>query len=146
MGRAGAGGTVDAEAVAGGEGTVVEENEMKIAITVNGDGLDAPVDPRFGRARKFLVVDSETLACQAVDNSQNLEAPQGAGIQAAKTIADLGAEVLLTGHCGPNAFKALQAAGIAVHVGATGTARQALEAFGKGVLKAATAADKEGHW
>jgi predicted Fe-Mo cluster-binding NifX family protein len=119
---------------------------MKIAITSTGRTLDAEVDGRFGRAQIFLIVDTETSGVKAVDNQQNLDAPQGAGIQAAKTIVDKGAEVLITGHCGPNAFKALQVAGVKVVVDAQGTVGQMVERFKRGELEFAQNSDVPGHW
>jgi predicted Fe-Mo cluster-binding NifX family protein len=83
---------------------------MKIIVTSEGPSLDSSVDPRFGRAKHFVLVDTETDAFSAHDNAQNLSAPQGAGIQAAQTVARLGAEAVLTGHVGPKAFTTLQAA------------------------------------
>ncbi len=73
---------------------------MKIAVTSTGPDLDSPVDPRFGRAAYILIVDSATLEFEVLDNSVNLNAFKGAGIQAATMISDKGAEVLLTGFCG----------------------------------------------
>lgn len=119
---------------------------MKIAITSGGETLDSKVDPRFGRAAKFILLDTETGTFQAVDNTQNLNAAQGAGIQAAATVSRLGAEVVVTGHCGPKAFRTLQAAGIKVAAGAQGTVAEAVEAFKAGRLKSADSADVEGHW
>jgi predicted Fe-Mo cluster-binding NifX family protein len=119
---------------------------MKIAITSTGQTLESEVDQRFGRAKLFLIVDAETSEAKAVDNQQNLGAPQGAGIQAAKTIIDQGAEVLITGHCGPNAFKALQAAGVKVVVDAQGAVGQMVEKFKKGELEFAQSSDVPGHW
>lgn len=119
---------------------------MKIAVTASGASLDAPLDPRFGRAAHFIVVDGRTGAFTVHDNTQNLNAAQGAGIQAAEAVSRLGAEVVITGHCGPKAFRALQAAGIQVVTGATGTVREVVERFQKGELKPATGADVEGHW
>ncbi len=119
---------------------------MKIAVTASGASLDAPLDPRFGRAARFILVDSATGAFTVHDNTQNLNAAQGAGIQAAETVSQLGAEVVITGHCGPKAFRALQAAGIQVVTGAAGTVREAVERFQKGELKPATDANVEGHW
>lgn len=119
---------------------------MKIAVTASGNTLDSPVDPRFGRAAFFTVVDADTGAFEVHDNAQNLNAAQGAGIQAAETVSRLGAEVVITGHCGPKAFRALRAANIQIVVGANGTVREAVERFKKGELKAAGTPDVEGHW
>jgi len=119
---------------------------MKIAITSTGPDLSAEMDQRFGRAQLFLIVDTETGEFTAVDNRQNLDAPQGAGIQAARTIVDQGAEVLITGHCGPNAFKTLQAAGVKVVIGARGVNAEVLEQFKNGELPYTENSDVEGHW
>ncbi|NLI80965.1 MAG: dinitrogenase iron-molybdenum cofactor biosynthesis protein [Deltaproteobacteria bacterium] len=119
---------------------------MKIAVSVSGGDLDAQVDPRFGRASGFLLIDPETMDYEVVENKQNVNAPQGAGIQAAATIARAGASVLLTGHCGPKAFQTLQAAGVKVIVGVEGSVRDALEAFRVGRLQTAGGPDVEGHW
>lgn len=120
---------------------------MKIAITTSGFNMDAPVDIRFGRARGFVAVDMDTGDFQYLDNSEAGGAGQGAGIQAAKLMAGHGVQVVLTGHCGPNAFRALQAAGIRVCTGLTGgSIREAIEQFKGGALQEATAADVQGHW
>ncbi|MFC1509247.1 NifB/NifX family molybdenum-iron cluster-binding protein [Candidatus Omnitrophota bacterium] len=108
--------------------------------------MSSLVDPRFGRAKYFIVVDSDTGKFTAHDNSQNLNAPQGAGIQAAKNVMDFGAEAILSGNVGPKAFAALQAAGIAVFTGATGTVQETLEAFNAGMLSRTGKATVEGHW
>lgn len=119
---------------------------MKIVVTSQAGTLDSPVDPRFGRARFFVLVDTESGEHAAHDNAQNLNAPQGAGIQAAQAVARLGAEAVLTGHVGPKAFATLQAAGISVCTGAAGTVREAVEQFRAGRLKTAQKADVQGHW
>lgn len=119
---------------------------MRIIVTAQGKDLDSPVDPRFGRAKHFLLVDTEAGGVIAQDNSQNLNAPQGAGIQAAQAVARLGAEAVLTGHVGPKAFAVLRTANIAVYTGAAGTVREAVEAFKAGRFQAAQNADVEGHW
>lgn len=119
---------------------------MRIAVTSRGDGLSSEVDPRFGRAAKFVVVDTETDAVEVVDNTQNVNAAQGAGIQAGQNVAGLKVDVVLTGHCGPNAFRTLGAAGIKVVTGASGTVAQAVEDFKAGKLEAAGDADVDGHW
>ena len=119
---------------------------MKIIITSEGPGLTSRVDPRFGRAKHFVLFDTETGEASSHDNAQNLNAPQGAGIQAAQTVAQLGAEAVLTGHVGPKAFTTLHAANVAVYTGATGTVNETIEQYKKGQLQLATKANVEGHW
>ena len=119
---------------------------MKIAVTSQGTDLTSEVDPRFGRAAYIIIVDSEDFTFEVVDNSENVNALKGAGIQAAKTASEKGAEVLLTGFCGPNAFKALNAAGIKVANDAAGTVKDAVDAYLEGKLPLADAANVEGHW
>lgn len=119
---------------------------MKLAITTSGETLDATLNPQFGRAPKFLIHDTESGDTAVIDNHQNLNAAQGAGIQAAETIARAGAQALITGHCGPKAFRVLSAAGIAVYHCPAQTVAAALQAFEQGKLQAAESADVEGHW
>ncbi|MBW1676420.1 MAG: NifB/NifX family molybdenum-iron cluster-binding protein [Deltaproteobacteria bacterium] len=99
---------------------------MKIAVTSAGNELISDVDPRFGRAKYFIIVDPKTLEYDVVENKQNLNLPQGAGIQAAKTVVDQKADVLISGNCGPNALEVLNAAGIKV---VTGTNRRVIDAI-----------------
>lgn len=119
---------------------------MKIAVTSKGTQLSSEVDPRFGRAAYILIVDTENMAVEAVDNRENVNAFKGAGIQAATMIADRGAEVLLTGYCGPNAFRTLEAAGIKVGSDAKGTVAEVVEALINGEIKYTETANAEGHW
>ncbi len=119
---------------------------MKVAVTSQGPYLDSPMDPRFGRARYLVVVETDTGAFSAVDNSPASDAVQGAGIQAGKRVAELGVEALITGHVGPKAFSTLEAAKIKVYTGAAGSVAQAIEQFKKGKLPQAAAADVDGHW
>ncbi len=119
---------------------------MKIAFSTSGDGLDAQVDSRFGRAPKFLIYDTETKEYTVIDNTQNLNAAQGAGIQAAQNVARSGAQAVVTGHCGPKAFAVLQNAGIKVYPIGSGTIKEALNLFEQGKLEAASSPDVDGHW
>lgn len=119
---------------------------MKIAVTATGKTLDASLDPRFGRAAYFILYDQGSQTFEAMDNSLNLNAVQGAGIQAAEKIVNLGAEILITGHCGPKAFRVLAAAGIAVYNTEAGTVAEALEELKAGKLTQAASADVAGHW
>ena len=119
---------------------------MKVAVTSKGKDLDAPVDPRFGRAAYILIVDMDDDSVEVVDNSDNVNAFKGAGIQAAAMIGDKGASVLLTGYCGPNAFKTLSAAGVRVASDVSGSVRDALALFKEDKVSYAEDANVEGHW
>ncbi|MDD4061927.1 MAG: NifB/NifX family molybdenum-iron cluster-binding protein [Kiritimatiellae bacterium] len=119
---------------------------MKIAITSQGQELSSPVDPRFGRAKYFLVVDTETGEFSVADNTQNFNAPQGAGIQSGRNVVNLSVEAVISGHLGPKAFATLQAGGVKMYTGATGAVSDAIEQFKAGKLQQITSADVEGHW
>ncbi len=119
---------------------------MKVAITSSGKDLTADIDPRFGRAKNFIIIDSETMEYSVVENTQNLNLPQGAGIQAAKTIVDNNVKVLITGNCGPKAFNILDKIGIKKIIGAKGRIADALQQFKNNELKPADSANVDGHW
>jgi predicted Fe-Mo cluster-binding NifX family protein len=108
--------------------------------------LDSEVDPRFGRAPYIIVVDTEIMDFEALDNSINVNAFKGAGIQAATMVCEKGAKVLMTGYCGPKAFSTLQAGGVKVVSDVTGTIRDAIAAFKAGKVAYSTEANKDGHW
>jgi len=119
---------------------------MKIAFSTSGSDVKAPLDSRFGRAPKFLIYDLETQSFEIIDNQQNFNAAQGAGIQSAETVARSGAQALVSGHCGPKAFRVLAAAGIKIYNSDAATVAEALELFKAGKLQEAGGADVQGHW
>ncbi len=119
---------------------------MKLVITTTGQSLDAPMDRRFGRAGGFLVYDLDTETFTVIDNDQNLQAAQGAGIQAAQTVVTSGAQAVITGHCGPKAYRLLCTANVTVYNCEAATVSQALEQYQSGELVPAQSADVEGHW
>ncbi len=134
--------------VEAGAATINKKGElhMKIAVTSKGMDLDSQVDPRFGRAAYILLVDSETYEYDTLDNHENVNSFKGAGIKAATMISDKGADVLLTGFCGPNAMKTLNTADIKVVVEVGGSIRTALEAFNMGEFTPTGTPNAEGHW
>jgi predicted Fe-Mo cluster-binding NifX family protein len=119
---------------------------MKLAVTSTGIDMDAQVDPRFGRAAYILIVDSETLDFEVFDNKENVNALKGAGIQAAKMVSEKNADILLTGFCGPNAFKVLKAANIGVASNTEGSVRDAVTAYLSGKLSLSDKANVNGQW
>lgn len=119
---------------------------MKLAISSKGKSLDSEIDPRFGRAAFFVLIDPETMDFEIIENKQNLQLPQGAGIQTAQTVVERGATIVLTGNCGPKAFQVLQATGIKVAVGISGTIKDAVIRFKQGKMNYVQAPNVEGHW
>jgi predicted Fe-Mo cluster-binding NifX family protein len=107
---------------------------MKIGITSTGEDLNAQIDPRFGRCRYFLIVDTNTMSFKIISNESAMTSG-GAGIQAAQTVAKAGAKVVITGNMGPNAFQTLSVAGVMVFTGVKGPIRDAVEKYKKGELK-----------
>ena len=107
---------------------------MKICVTAEGDNLDSTVDPRFGRCQYFIVVDSDTLEFEAIQNP-NRGTMGGAGIQSAQLIAGKEAKAVLSGNIGPNAFQTLQAAGVEIITGVSGKVKEAIEQYKQGKLK-----------
>jgi len=119
---------------------------MRVVVTAIGESVDSEVDPRFGRAAAFVLVDTETGETTSTDNSAGVQAAQGAGVQAAETVSRLGAECVITGHCGPKAFRTLNAAGIQIFTGASGTVAEAIAMLKAGELQQAAGPDVGGHW
>jgi predicted Fe-Mo cluster-binding NifX family protein len=110
---------------------------VKLALTTSGTTLEAPLDPRFGRAPRFLVLETDTGAFEIVDNQAGVDDAHGAGVQAAETLARLGVRGVVTGHCGPKALAVLARAGIATYNTDARTVAEAIAAYRSGALAAA---------
>jgi predicted Fe-Mo cluster-binding NifX family protein len=119
---------------------------VKVAFTTSGNDLAAPLDSRFGRAPRFLIYDLNHETFEVIDNKQNLNAAQGAGIQSAEAAVRWGAGAVVTGHCGPKAFRVLTAAGVKIYNTDAPTVAAALDHYRLGKLVEARSADTEGHW
>jgi predicted Fe-Mo cluster-binding NifX family protein len=119
---------------------------MKIAISVNSSDLEDKMDMRFGRAKKFMVYDTESKTNELIDNTQNLNAAQGAGIQSAQNVINAGVEAIITGHTGPKAYKLLSESGVKIYHSEEKCVKDIIADFTNGILKEADSADVEGHW
>ncbi len=120
---------------------------MKIAISTSGASIDAPYDPRFGRAAQFCIIDEKSEDWEAIPNPA-INASGGAGVQAAQFIAGKGANIVISGAFGPNAFDTLDAAGIKMYrapVGENLTVSDLLKAFKEQQLEQAQAPSHGGH-
>ncbi|MCP4634569.1 MAG: dinitrogenase iron-molybdenum cofactor biosynthesis protein [candidate division Zixibacteria bacterium] len=119
---------------------------MLIAVTAKSSDPESEVDPRFGRAAYFHLIDTETGKLNIIENSQNVNSMQGAGIQSAEILAEKKTNILITGHCGPKAFQVLNAAGIKIIVGVDGKIKNAVDRFKNNELKYAESPDVDPHW
>lgn len=117
---------------------------MKVAVTSVGPSLDAPLDPRFGRCSTFVLIETDDMTFEVIENRHTARAG-GAGIQAAQLMAQKNVKAVLTGNCGPNAHETLNAAGIDVFVGCSGTISSVVAQFQSGTLRCAAAANVAEH-
>jgi len=109
---------------------------VKICITSEGKTLDSKVDPRFGRCQNFIFFDTESGSFEAQENA-NSQFQGGAGIQSGQLMASKGIKAVLTGNVGPNAFQTLNAGGIDIYTGVSGSIKEAIEVYKSGKLKKA---------
>ena len=117
---------------------------MKLCISSTGNDLSSKIDPRFGRCQNFLFVDIETLEVEAVPNPA-ATAGGGAGTKAAQLVSEKKAEAVLTGNVGPNAYTALEAAGIKIYTGMSGICQDALDVFKQGKVSSVSGPTVESH-
>lgn len=105
---------------------------MRICVTAQDRTLESDVDARFGRCAYFIIVETDSMAFETIDNAHGQSAG-GAGIQSGQLMAEKKVGVVLTGNAGPNAFQTLKAAGIEVVTNVSGTVREAIENYKKGL-------------
>ncbi|OQA47150.1 MAG: Dinitrogenase iron-molybdenum cofactor [Chloroflexi bacterium ADurb.Bin325] len=118
---------------------------MKLIITATAPGLEAPVDPRFGRGAYFVVVDTDTMQWQAHKN-EAVNAAGGAGTQAAQFVAQQAAGAVISGDFGPNAYIALAAGEVKMYLlGASQTVSEAVANYVGGKLQEVRAPTGAGH-
>ena len=118
---------------------------MKICVTSQGDTLQSQVDPRFGRCAYFIMVDTETMEFEAINNAQ-VQAGGGAGVQSGQLMAEKDVKAVLTGNVGPNAYQTLNAGGIEIITGVSGTIQEAVEKYKNGDFKPTGGANVESHF
>jgi len=118
---------------------------MKVAVSSSGKDLDSQIDSRFGRCAYFLIIETDDMSFDVFDN-ENIAMGGGAGIQSAQFVASKGARSVITGNCGPNAVRTLSAAGVELHVGQSGTVKEAIGRYKNGELMPTTEANVADHY
>jgi len=118
---------------------------MKICVTSTGETFDSDMDPRFGRCKYFLIIETDSMNINSIPND-SMMASGGAGIQAAQMVAKTGATTVITGNIGPNAFQTLKAAGINVITGVNGSIKDVVDMFSNGELKGIDAPSVGSHF
>jgi predicted Fe-Mo cluster-binding NifX family protein len=119
---------------------------MKVAVTSQGPDPRSAIDPHFGRAQYFLVVDTNTGSFVVRANTGPRRTRHAAGIQSAGTLLSMGAEAVISGHIGPKAFATLEAANVKVYQATTNTVNDAIERLKAAELRPLLKADVSEHW
>lgn len=106
---------------------------MLVAVSSTGAALESPMDQRFGRTAFFVVIDTDTMEYEAMENAGN-RSESGAGIAAAQSVAEKGVTAVITGNIGPNAMEVLHAAKIGISRGQPASVRENVLRFKRGEL------------
>jgi predicted Fe-Mo cluster-binding NifX family protein len=123
----------------------IGDDKMKICVSASSNNLDANVDSRFGRCPYFIIVDSDTMEYEVIEN-KSTNAAHGAGIQAAQTVANMDVKVIITGNVGPNAFNVLSASGIKIVTGVSSSVKESVEKYKNGELEEVNNPTVGGHF
>jgi predicted Fe-Mo cluster-binding NifX family protein len=106
---------------------------MIIAMTAREPEFQTELEPRFGRAPYFILVETGSGEWRAVKNS-GANAPGGAGPRAAQILSEEGVKALICGRVGPKASGALKAANIEMYQSDSRTLPEVLDAYKGGSL------------
>lgn len=104
---------------------------MRVAVPSSGRTLESPVDPRFGRSPYYIIIETDTMEYDVLNNTR-MSAP--GGVDAAQIVAAENIDVVLAGAIGPNSSKLLSQAGIKIFKGVRGSVREALYFSRRGVI------------
>ncbi len=118
---------------------------MKIAISAKGESLNSETDQRFGRCEYYIILDSDTETIIKTAKNENIDASGGAGTKTAQNVIREGAEIVITGNIGPNAYNVLDSAKIKIFTGISGTVGESIRMFKAGQLKQVFGNTVRGH-
>ena len=110
---------------------------MKVAVSAAGKNLESTVDERFGRCRYFIILETDDMRYEVIENT-NADLSTSAGIQSASLVASKGVEAVITGNCGPKAMQVFATTTIEVIIGQHGMIKDVVEKFKSGDLSPST--------
>jgi predicted Fe-Mo cluster-binding NifX family protein len=119
---------------------------MILAITSTGKELTSGLDQRFGRTKYIIIYNTDDFSFECFDNTVNLNAQQGAGIQTAQNIVDKGANIIISGNLGPKAFRVLDTAKVKAFASKDSTVEEAIQSYNDNKLTELSKPNVEGHW
>ena len=106
---------------------------MQIAVSATDSTMDSQVDTRFGRCNYYVFVDTESGDVEVQENEAAMSG-SGAGIQAAQFVVEQGADVVISGHLGPNAYQVLNAGDLKLYQASGMSVQEAVDALEAGTL------------
>lgn len=113
---------------------------MRVCVPSAGPGgLDDRVGEHFGRVPTYTVYDTETGQVEVIDNTS--EHMGGTGLPG-ELLAQVGVDVVICAGLGRRAIDLLSRHGIEVCTGASGTVREAIQAWQEGRLSGADACQR----
>ncbi|MFW6375896.1 MAG: NifB/NifX family molybdenum-iron cluster-binding protein [Thermoplasmatota archaeon] len=117
---------------------------MKVAISASGSGKESSVDERFGRCPYFVIVDTDEMEFESVENTHTSKA-HGVGPQVVQMLSEMNIDAVITGNVGPNAHRTLSSADIEVYKG-TGNISDAVKKLKDGKLDKIDGKTVQGHF
>ena len=109
---------------------------MKISVSSTGEGINSPIDARFGRCPFFIIVEvkeKKIKSSKAIENTAMLQGG-GAGITAAQIVGNEGVDAVIGINFGPRAFGVLQELGVELYQGIQGSIKENIQQFIDGKL------------
>ncbi|MFC1562683.1 NifB/NifX family molybdenum-iron cluster-binding protein [candidate division KSB1 bacterium] len=100
----------------------------KIAVAVDGRGINSNISEQFARAEYYLIIEPFSGKYKSIKNPY-INFDNSAGVRAAQLISGETEEAVITKNIGPNAYGLLDGLGIKVYTVNSGTAQDAVKKF-----------------
>ena len=117
---------------------------MKVIVSSTGSDINSVISPVFGRAKYYLLVDTEDLSHESFENPA-INQSGGAGIQAAQFVLKKNPESVISSNIGPNAYEVLAAGSVSCYIATGGTVKENVETFKRGELSMMGTANATSH-